>query len=675
MKTRSVRKSILLAIAALVLSPRFSLSVPEDPPPPAAGPPRPALTVRSNLIRKGPVLRRPAGTRSSGAPLILSNGIGVDDQTGPGTLPERDHWIVRFSGPIREEWTVPLRSLGGVPLAYLPDDALIVRAGREAMEEIRRSSGVEWVAPFEGNQKLAASLFAVKEEEIVDAVALLFDGDESAGLENAVAAAGGEIVDRSERLIRFRGGPAALDEIARLDRVRWIEPWRPLTRFNNDCQWVVQSDLDQVRSVWEHGLRGEGVLLSLCDSGIRPTHEMFRDESRAIGGYGDYPDHRKVVAYRKAADSPFILFGDDPGAQYHGTHTACTLAGNDSTLGGSDRDGIAPDARIFFVDGGGDENVIYTPVDLADLFLPVYEGNGAGAPRIMSNSWGTLGGGEYDYRCEQVDRFDLFSFWGTNRREMFESLKRADGGMAVLEQAKREGLIGAIGITTHAPPPLIIEFLKEYPFECVTLKENILYARQAEVLDFCRENGIGVVVMSPLAGGVAARPSEEIRARLAERGYTAARLALRFLTSSPGVTSVIGGFEQVSDVEDDVLAGEDGGPLTDEERDLIADVRERMAGLGESFCTQCGYCMPCPNEVNIPGIFSLWNIMRGYGNAGYSRGEYAKMVKQLHWADFPGQPATACVRCGQCETKCPNDIPIMKDLRRAHADLAPVERT
>ena len=246
--------------------------------------------------------------------------------------------------------------------------------------------------------------------------------------------------------------------------------------------------------------------------------------------------------------------------------------------------------------------------------------------------------------------------------------------MASLEQAKREGLIGAIGITTHAPPPLIIEFLKEYPFDCVTLKENILYARQAEVIDFCRENGIGVVVMSPLAGGVAARPSEEIRARLAAHGYTAARLALRFLTANPGVTSAIGGYEQVSDVEDDVLAGENGGPLTDEERELIDFIRERLAGLGENFCTQCGYCVPCPKEVNIPGIFNLWNIMRGYGNAEYSRGEYAKMRTQLHWADFGGQPATACVRCGQCETKCPNEIPIIKDLRRAHKDLAPPEQ-
>ncbi len=441
---RSVRKSIRLAIAALALSPGFSQSVPEDPLLPAPGaaePARPALSVRSNLIRKGTVIRRPAGTRSSGASIILSNGIAVDDPGEPGPLPESGHWIVRFAGPIREEWTVPLRSLGAAPLAYLPDDALIVRAGREAMEEIRRSGGVLWVAPFERNQKLAAFLLAAEKGEIVDAVALLFDGEESAGLESTIVAAGGEIVARSEHLVRFRGERAALDEIARLESVRWIEPWRRLTLFNSDCQWVVQSDLDQVRSVWEHGLRGEGVLLSLCDSGIRSTHEMFRDESRAIGGYGDYPDHRKVVAYRKATDSPFILFGDDPGAYYHGTHTACTLAGNDSTLGGSDTDGIAPDARIFFVDGGGDENVIYTPVDLADLFLPVYEGNGAGAPRIMSNSWGTLGGGEYDFRCEQVDRF----VW--ERKDFLLLFSNGNGAIAnsVASPAASKNCIGAGG--------------------------------------------------------------------------------------------------------------------------------------------------------------------------------------------------------------------------------------
>ena len=278
---------------------------------------------------------------------------------------------------------------------------------------------------------------------------------------------------------------------------------------------------------------------------------------------------------------------------------------------------------------------------------------------------------EETLRREQVDYFDLFSFWGLNTREMFENLKGADRGIAELEKAKRQGLIRAIGLTSHAEPDQIVEFLKEYPFDCVTLKEHVLYSRQQGTIDFCRRNGIGVVVMSPLAGGIVAQPSPEIRERLAQSGYTAATLGLRYLVANPGVTSAITGVETVADVEENVKAGDMEGPLTEEEQGLIAFIREKMSAIGENFCTQCGYCMPCPEGVNIPGIFRLWNIMRGFGAADYSRLEYGNLCKQSHWGDFSGRGAEACVECGQCEEKCPNNLPIIEDLKRAHADLSP----
>jgi len=270
---------------------------------------------------------------------------------------------------------------------------------------------------------------------------------------------------------------------------------------------------------------------------------------------------------------------------------------------------------------------------------------------------------------EGVHTFDLFSFWGTNTREIFDNLKKADGGMAALEKAKRDGLIRAIGITTHAQPETIVEFVEEYPFDCVTLKEHLLYSRQQETIAKLHERGVGVVVMTPLAGGMAAQPSDEIRARLAEAGFTAPFLALRYLTSNPGVTSAISGMTAPEEVDENVKAGETGAPLMDKEREFIDYIRGKLTGLGENFCTACGYCMPCPQGVNIPGVFRLWNIMRGYGSAAYSKNEYGKMRGEIHWADMPGKSAEHCVECGECLEKCPNDIPIIEELKQAHADL------
>jgi hypothetical protein len=123
-----------------------------------------------------------------------------------------------------------------------------------------------------------------------------------------------------------------------------------------------------------------------------------------------------------------------------------------------------------------------------------------------------------------------------------------------------------------------------------------------------------------------------------------------------------------AEVDLNVQAGS-GQPLSKNEQAMIALVQKRLQGLGEKFCTGCQYCQPCPQGVGIASIFKLWNIMRGYGNTGYSRGEYGKMREGLHWADYRGKSAEACTECGECEEKCPEKLSIREDLKKAHAEL------
>ncbi|MFH1276819.1 MAG: S8 family serine peptidase [Candidatus Eisenbacteria bacterium] len=344
--------------------------------------------------------------RGRAGEMVLSNGVSLTAgraESGHDSLSR--YGIVRFRGPVREEWRRAIEARGAVVAGYLPDDALVVRWDRAVPTEIASSPGVSWTAPYRPEYKRSPALAGPAKRGEIDAVVLLFPGEDSGPFARNLEESGIEVTARGREIVRARLGDDDLETLLRDERVRWIEPRTEARLFNDQCQWVVQSDVAGLRSLWQEGLRGEGIILSLCDSGIRTTHQMYRDDARAVSTWGDYPDHRKLIAYRRSVDSPFVLFGDDPGAWYHGTHTACTLAGNDSTLGGSAVDGVAPDAKIFFVDGGGASNIIYTPVDLGELFLPVYEGNEAGAPRIMSNSWGALLGGAYDSMCEQTDRF------------------------------------------------------------------------------------------------------------------------------------------------------------------------------------------------------------------------------------------------------------------------------
>jgi predicted aldo/keto reductase-like oxidoreductase len=270
---------------------------------------------------------------------------------------------------------------------------------------------------------------------------------------------------------------------------------------------------------------------------------------------------------------------------------------------------------------------------------------------------------------EQAGYFDLFSFWGVNRPDMHEALFRPGGPLAGALRAKEEGLVRALGITTHAQPEEIVAFTERHPWDVVTLKYNLLSRRQAETLRVLGERGIGVIVMNPLAGGTVATPGPAVRAMFEAAGRRPAVVGLRYLLAHPGVTSAISGMTSVAEVEENVQAGAVEGPLVAEEERLVAAVQERLKGLGENFCTACGYCQPCPEGVGIPNIFTLWHMLRGYGAEGYPKLEYLKMREQRHWADYRGKSAEHCVECGRCEEKCPNKLPVVADLKRAHEDL------
>ena len=268
-----------------------------------------------------------------------------------------------------------------------------------------------------------------------------------------------------------------------------------------------------------------------------------------------------------------------------------------------------------------------------------------------------------------TDYFDIFSFWGANTIEMHDHIVEK-GLLDEVLKAKEEGLIRALGITTHARPEWIRRFVDKYPWDMVVLKEHMLYPRQKETIAYLGQKGIGTVVMTPLAGGVICNPGTEIQTQLDKSGISPAQLGLRFLVSNPNVTSAISGMTTPEEVDENSTAGEIEGPLSPTEEELVAYIQSRTAGLNEKFCTSCGYCQPCPSDINIPGVFRLWNLMRGYGNADYSKLEYLKLREQRHWADFPGTSAEHCTECGECEPKCPEGLPIMADLKTAHKALA-----
>ena len=201
----------------------------------------------------------------------------------------------------------------------------------------------------------------------------------------------------------------------------------------------------------------------------------------------------------------------------------------------------------------------------------------------------------------------------------------------------------------------------------MTVQYNLLDRRNEIPIAHANASGMGVIVMGPVGGGRLAAPSEQIRRLIPTPVASNAEVALRFVLSNPNVTCAISGMNTVEMVEENAAVASREAPLTLGERKAVEAALAEVTRLSELYCTGCRYCMPCPNEVNIPENFRLMNLHRLYGLTDYARAGY----KHMSNPDRPkrGKKAEDCLECGECEPKCPQNIPIMEQLKEVAKEL------
>ncbi len=174
-------------------------------------------------------------------------------------------------------------------------------------------------------------------------------------------------------------------------------------------------------------------------------------------------------------------------------------------------------------------------------------------------------------------------------------------------------------------------------------------------LKLAAEKGLAVVVMEPLMGGRLADPPPAIRELIATDAArrSPAQLALEWVWDQPEVSVVLSGMSAMSQVVDNLKIAESAraGKLDDADQALIARIREQYSARTTIPCTQCGYCMPCPHNVNIPLNFDFFNYAHTYDDVGAARFRYKFVLKEE-------QRASACIDCDTCEGLCPQHIPI-----------------
>ena len=244
-----------------------------------------------------------------------------------------------------------------------------------------------------------------------------------------------------------------------------------------------------------------------------------------------------------------------------------------------------------------------------------------------------------------------------------------------IEEKKKSGAIRNIGFSFHGNTDRFLQILDAYDWEFCQIQYNYLdETTQAGVrgLKAAAEKGIPVVIMEPLRGGKLVNLLPEKAKELIKndpKKRTPAELALRWLWNQPEVTCVLSGMNSVEMVEENCRIASEvmEGEFTDADFDLISKIRDIIREMTKVGCTACGYCMPCPQGVDIPAAFRYYNETMISGKRS-ARFEYAQGVGIRKEKSFP----TQCIGCGKCESHCPQAIPIREKLKEADRALRPL---
>ena len=296
--------------------------------------------------------------------------------------------------------------------------------------------------------------------------------------------------------------------------------------------------------------------------------------------------------------------------------------------------------------------------------LPQYMvSNIAAVERIFNEELSRLRTDYVDYYLMHM--FTDFSQW--------ERLK-AFGIEEWIAQKKASGQIRNIGFSFHGNTEMFKKILDDYDWEFCLVQYNYLdKVSQAgeEGVKAAAAKGIPVMIMEPLRGGklVGLLPDSAKKLIASNaHGWSAAEWGFRWLYNQSEITCVLSGMNSIEMVQENcrIASEATAGHFTQEDFAFIDQIIAEIKRTEKVGCTGCGYCMPCPKGIDIPGLFRGWNLM--YSESRFSgRYDYFQTVGLRKEAAF----STACIGCGKCEKHCPQNIPIREMLKKAGREVSP----
>jgi len=261
----------------------------------------------------------------------------------------------------------------------------------------------------------------------------------------------------------------------------------------------------------------------------------------------------------------------------------------------------------------------------------------------------------------KTDRIDYYLIHNLNG-STWETAKE-NGVIDFLDTAIRKGKIINAGFSYHGGAEDFSQVVDGYDWTFCQIQYNYLDTQNqagTRGLEYAASKKLAVMIMEPLRGGnLAKTPPPEVQAiwNRAEVNRAPVEWALRWIWNHPEVTVVLSGMNHDSHIRENLSMASDAREhaFSDDELALVSQATDMYRKVMKVGCTGCQYCMPCPAGVNIPGCFDFYN----------SRHAFKDKQARLFYLVMNGgivreKPsfASQCIKCGLCEEKCPQTLPI-----------------
>lgn len=285
-----------------------------------------------------------------------------------------------------------------------------------------------------------------------------------------------------------------------------------------------------------------------------------------------------------------------------------------------------------------------------------------------------------DYLNKQLGKLktnylDLYLFHALNKVHF--NIIKEHNLIKKMEEAREKGLIKYIGFSFHDSFEIFKEIVDYYHWDAAQIQHNYMdidYQAGTKGLRYAANKGIAIIIMEPLQGGKLAKSFPKVDNILKEFKIKRklADWAFQFLWNQPEVSVVLSGMSEKWMVDENLESADKSGinTLTNEELNAISKLRETFKEYITIPCTNCEYCLPCPNSVNIPFNFQLLNDFIWYGEEQREKyldfyHRFLKTEEQLKESEAENEGnASLCIKCGECLEKCPQQIDIPEQLEK-----------